>query len=273
MENVRFENLGATVNSEQSQHIEMLAIAERAAREAGGVLLEEFGKSPNITAKADGTLVTETDIRAEGKIINAIKDAYPKHNILSEEGSPGEKPSKFCWIIDPLDGTHNFIRGIPVFGTSIALAMEGEVILGVIYMPIADEMYTALKDNGAYLNAKKISVSSNNLAEATIIYDSGFRRGGEAMLKGLGRIAENAFNIRMTGSTARGLSFVAEGKVDAEIEYTDKIWDFAAGAIIVEEAGGMVTGHNGKKWTLNTTNYLISNKVIHSQILSLIADT
>ncbi len=249
---------------------EMMAVAEEAAREAGKVLLRAFGKPPRVSVKADGTLVTETDIRAEGKIINTIKRAYPDHNILSEEDSPRKETRGLCWIIDPLDGTHNFIRGIQTFGTSIALAKEGKVILGVLYIPSTDEMYTAIKGGGARLNNRVISVSSKKLTESTIIYDSGFRRGEKSMLRSLGKVAKNVFNVRMSGCTVRGLSYIAEGKIDAEIEYTDRVWDFAAGAIIVEEAGGRATEHNGRKWTLKTTHYLVSNKVIHNQLLNLI---
>lgn len=252
-------------------------LAIKAAREAGNLLKTYFGRTIQVRAKGERSLVTDIDLKAEEKIVNLIKKDYPEDNILSEETKYQTFDSDFRWIIDPLDGTHNYIRGMENFGTSIALAYKparrrgGEqVILGVIYLPMSDELYFAEKGKGAFLNQRKISVSQKDLDRTTMIYDSTIRLNKGPMLKYLDRLVDFVFNIRMFGSTVRSLTYVAEGKADLEVEYNDKPWDFAAGLLLVEEAGGKATDLKGKKWTLNSKGYIASNGRIHSQALKII---
>ena len=244
-------------------------IAIKAAKQAGRMLSSRFGRINKIKAKGDRDLVTDIDLKAEGIIKSQIINNFPQDSIISEE-NPFEQRSEFKWIIDPLDGTHNYIHNIDIFGVSIALAYKDEVVMGVIYMPQEDELYFAQKKRGAYLNGKRISVSQRKIKETTMIFDSSIRYQKNTMLKGLGRLIDEVFNVRMFGSTVRGLSYVAEGKAEAEIEYNDKLWDFAAGLLLVEEAGGRVTELSGKKWNIKTKGYIASNARMHNQILKLI---
>lgn len=252
-------------------------LAIRAAREAGEVLRRYFGRNLSIKNKGDRNLVTEVDLKAEKKIVDLIKKDYPKDNILSEETRYPTFDSDFKWIIDPLDGTHNYIRAIENFGTSIALAYKpvrrrgGEqVILGVIYLPMSDELYFAEKNKGAFLNRRRITVSKKDLNQTTMIYDSTIRLNKGPMLKYLDRLVDEVFNIRMFGSTVRSLTYVAEGKADLEIEYNDKPWDYAAGLLLVEEAGGQASDLKGNSWTLDSEGYIASNGRIHAKVLKMI---
>ena len=244
-------------------------IAINAARQAGRVLSSRFGQIKKIRAKGDRDLVTDIDLAAEAIIKDQITNRFPQDNIISEE-NPIEHESDYTWIIDPLDGTHNYIHNIDVFGVSIALAYKDEVIVGVVYIPQEDGLYVAQRTKGAYRNGKRILVSQRRLRQATLIFDSSIRYQKNRMLKDLGRLVENVFNVRMFGSTARGLTYVAEGQAEAEIEYNDKLWDFAAGLLLVEEAGGRATDLYGRKWNIKTKGYVASNGRIHNKVLALI---
>lgn len=244
--------------------------AVKAAKKAGEILAKNFKKSVKVKSKGDRQLVTDVDLKAENAIVELIKEKYPVDNILSEESRHPKSNTSFRWIIDPLDGTHNYIHGIDVFGTSIALEWKKEVVAGVIYMPLTDELYVAQKQKGTYCNGKKINVSKRKLKESTLIYDSSIRYDKEPMLEGLGKLVDDVFNIRMFGSTARHLSYIAEGKAEIDVEFNDKVWDFAAGLLLVEEAGGVATDFHGKRWNTRTKGYIASNKIIHKDILRLI---
>jgi len=244
-----------------------LNVAIRIAKETGKMLIDNFGKPVEFTAKKDGSLVTPIDLKAEKLLVDSIKENFPGDRILSEESEPKASDAAFKWIIDPLDGTHNYIRGVDVFGTSIALQYENEMVIGVIYLPVTKELYHAQKGKGAYWNGKRINVSKRDLNQATMIYDSSIRQNKKPMLAGLSKTIDKVFNIRMFGSTARSLSYIAEGKADLEIEFNDKLWDFAAGLLLVEEAGGKVTDFQGKKWGLHTRAYIASNGKVHEEVL------
>ena len=245
-------------------------LAVSASKEVGKILLAKFGKTLKIKSKGDRDLVTDIDKKADQTFIKSIKRHFPDDGILSEESPGSHSSSGFRWIIDPIDGTHNFIHSIEIFGSSYALAFNGEVVLGVIYMPWTDELYVAQKEKGAYCNGKKITVSKRKLEEATLVYDSSIHLNKDEMLPSLGRLADRAFNVRMFGSTVRSLTYVAEGKVEAEIEFNDKVWDFAAGLLLVEEAGGQATDFKGRGWNIDTKKYLASNRIIHSDILKIL---
>jgi myo-inositol-1(or 4)-monophosphatase len=242
-------------------------LAVKMAREVGRLLRGHFGRDIRVKEKGDRDLVTDIDLKAEKKIIRLIKKNYPEDNILSEESEQATFNSDFKWVIDPIDGTHNYIRGIENFGTSIALAHKDRVVLGVIHLPMSDELYFASKDGGAFLNQRKISVSRRTLGETTLVYDSTIRLNKGPMLKYLNRLADEVFNIRMFGSTVRSLTYVAAGRADLEVEYNDKPWDFAAGLLLVEEAGGRATDLKGKRWTLDSKGYIASNGRIHRQVV------
>ncbi|MCK4859652.1 MAG: inositol monophosphatase, partial [Candidatus Omnitrophica bacterium] len=184
-------------------------LAITAAKQIGNLLKSNFGRYLRIKNKEDKSLVTHIDLEAEKIIIDLIKQNYPQDGILSEESKEQLSTSGYKWIIDPLDGTHNYIHKIDAFGTSIALAFKEEVILAVLYIPTFDELYCAQKDKGAYLNGKKITVSQRKLKQATLIFDSSIRYQKQTMLSCLSKTATAVFNIRMFGSTARSLCYIA----------------------------------------------------------------
>ena len=246
-------------------------IGIEAARKTGRILVENFNKTHKINRKQDGTLVTDIDLRMEEEIVKTIKKKFPGDAILSEENVYPLKGAHYRWIIDPLDGTHNYIRGVNIVGTSIALAFNKEVVMGIIHMPFTKELYFTSKGTGSYLNGEKIYVSDRGLKETTLIYDSNIiNEQTTVMLEHLKKLKGKVFIMRMFGSTARSLSYIAEGKADLEVEYTDKVWDFAAGAILIEEAGGKFTNHKGKHWDINNTEYIASNGVMHDEVLKII---
>ncbi len=241
----------------------------KAVKRAGVLLSTHLGRIKKIRAKGDRDLVTDIDLTAERILKNLIIREFPTDSILSEESSL-QQGSDFRWIIDPLDGTHNYIHNINIFGVSVALAYREEVIMGIIYMPEEDELYFAQRGKGSYRNGRRIHVSQRAIREATLIFDSSIRYQKSRMLRDLGKLIHNVFNVRMLGSTVRGLSYIAEGRAEVEIEYNDKLWDFAAGLLLVEEAGGRVTDLSGKKWSIKTKGYVASNGKIHNEILRLI---
>ena len=246
---------------------ERKGIAIKAAQQVGEILINNFKKPIKIKSKKDKSLVTEIDLAAERKIVELIKSKYPQDNILSEENKFKTSDSDFRWIIDPLDGTHNYIRRIEIFGTSIALEFKGKMILGVIYLPLTKKLYLAEKSKGAYLNSRRINVSKRNLKNSTMVYDSSIRYNKKPILASLEKIVDKVFNLRMFGSSVYHLSSIAEGKIDLDIEFNDKLWDFAAGLLLVEEAGGKATDFAGKKWNSSTKGYIASNGIIHQKVL------
>ncbi len=253
---------------------EMLKTAILAAQKAGDYLLKNFGKVRKIIEKEDRNLATELDLKAEEIIIKILKKQFPSHKIFSEEGNldiEKEKEEEFLWIIDPLDGTHNYIHKIEIFGVSVALSCKGKVILGVIYLPFTQELYWGQKNKGSFLNRRRIKVSQvRTLKKASVSFDSAIRINRDKILKVLGRVADQVFNIRMLGSSARVLSYLASGRLDIAIEFSDYPWDCAAGKILIEEAGGKFTYLDGSEWKINKRGYIASNKYLHSQILKLV---
>ncbi|MBN2483305.1 MAG: inositol monophosphatase [Candidatus Omnitrophica bacterium] len=238
---------------------------------AGEFLKDNFGRVHQLHVKGDRNFATEIDRAAERMIVDDIKRGFPGQGILAEEEERSDLENEYLWIIDPLDGTHNYIQHIPVYGVSIGLVRNGDFVLGVIYMPQDNELYVAQKNNGAYKNGQKITVSKKqNLKECSISFDSSIRHSPDIMLRTLGAVAGEVFNVRMLGSSARLLSYVAEGKLDAAIEYHDQPWDFAAGVCIIREAHGVFTDLRGEKVTSHTVGYLAAPAAIHTQLSPLI---
>jgi len=250
---------------------DIVNLAVDAAKEAGIYLLNNFGKIANIESKGDRNLATNLDKEAERMIVDKIKGKFPGHGILAEEGGASDLDSDFLWIIDPLDGTHNFIRNINIFGVSIGILHRNKFVAGVIYMPVDDELYAGEKGSGAYKNNEKISVSSNKeLKECSISFDSSIRYSPDIMLDVLGDLSREVFNIRMLGSSARALAYLAEGKLDFSVEFYDRPWDFAGGVCILEEAGGKITDLKGNSVTHETIGYIASNSLTHGKIQKIV---
>ena len=248
----------------------MKELAITAAREAGAILVENFGKIERVDTKGVRDLVSNVDIASEKKIIEVIKSQYPDHGILCEESAEEVTNSDYKWIIDPLDGTHNYIYGIKTYGICIALEHKGELILGLVYIPYSDEVYWAEKGKGAYFNGDPIHVSERTLEDAMVIFDSTLHVDNEDRTGFLSTLVDKSFGLRISGSAAWNLTRVAMGIADLIVEYGDKPWDFAAGGLIVEEAGGKLTTLDGDKWSPYIQGYLASNDKFHDQVLELL---
>ncbi len=205
---------------------EIITTAIGAAKEAGELLVKNFGNIKTIESKGDRNFATNLDKQAEKMIIARIKAKFPSHGIIGEEGGTQKLKSDYIWIIDPLDGTHNFMHNIPIFGVSVGIMYKKEFVGGVIYMPVEKELYVGERGSGAYKNNKKISVSkTSDLKRCSISFDSSIRYTPKIMLKTLDKLAKEVFNIRMFGSSVRVLTYIAEGKLDASVEFHDWPWD------------------------------------------------
>ena len=247
----------------------MVNLAINAAKEAGKYIFDNFGKANKIYTKGDRNLATEIDRKAEEIIADRIKSKYPSHGILGEEKERKELDNEWLWIIDPIDGTHNFIRGIDIFGVSIGIVHNNEFVAGVIYMPKDNELYSAESGSGAYKNGKRVYVSERRgLKECSISFDSSIRYEPERTLKVLKKVSLEVFNIRMFGSSVRTLTYIAEGKLDFAIEFHDRPWDFAAGVTIIKEAGGRFTDLKGIPPTPKTIGYIASNNTAYAEVFN-----
>lgn len=253
----------------------MLNFAIEAARDAGRVLLEKFGRIESVTKKGEINLVTEADLASEALIVERIKSHFPRHAILAEESGnavvTGEDGG-YKWIIDPLDGTTNYAHGYPCFCVTIALEHEGEIVIGVTYDPTRDELFTAEKGRGAALNGKPIRVSgTDELGNALLVtgfpYDIKHR---EEFARHLTEFLLNSRGVRRDGSAAIDLAYVACGRFDGFWEEGLNPWDVAAGKLLIEEAGGIVSYYDGSKFSVYTPPIVTSNGLIHEQMLAIL---
>ncbi|PKN51227.1 MAG: inositol monophosphatase [Deltaproteobacteria bacterium HGW-Deltaproteobacteria-13] len=243
------------------------------ALKSGALLKEKFSQTHEINYKGEINLVTEADKMSEDLIIEAISRNFPDHGVLSEESPAINGTGKLRWIIDPLDGTTNYAHGYPVFCVSIALENDGEVILGVVYDPMREEMFVAERGEGAYLNDKKISVSSiKNISRSLLAtgfpYD--IRESKDNNLDYFNTMAVNVQAIRRAGAAALDLAHLAAGRFDGFWELKLKPWDTAAGCLLVTEAGGTVSDIAGSEWHLQSPNLLASNGLIHEQMIKVL---
>ena len=255
----------------------LINIATNAARRAGDLLVRylERVNSFNIQAKGRGDFVSDIDKAAEREIISVILKAYPNHAILGEES--GVHEGEDCqWIIDPLDGTRNYLNGYPHFCVSIGIKEKGHLAHGVIYNPLLQEMFSASRGGGATLNSRRIRVSTNTSFERALMsvglsLDDKHPR--EAQLQAIARLTQEAAAIRRSGSAALDLAYVAAGRLDAFWEYGLKPWDVAAGVLLVREAGGLVAAPNGSENYLETGDVLASSAKLFRPILQLLNKT
>jgi myo-inositol-1(or 4)-monophosphatase len=249
-------------------------IAKKAALKAGKALMALFEKKIHVEKKEDNSFVTEADKKAEKIIIEMIAKKYPSHSFYSEEEGKKDNKSDFCWYIDPLDGTHNYIYGLPFFAVSIALAKKGEVILGVIYVPYTKELFYAEKGNGAFLNKKRISVSKRMLEESMYFNASSFVHQGKNILKMLGIFIEKCKESRMIGSCAIELSYIAAGRAEFKVMPRITAYDIAAGKIILEEAGGKMTGFDNRPVLVENGPFgiIASNGKYHDKLIKIVGE-
>ncbi|WP_412067031.1 inositol monophosphatase family protein [Paenibacillus sp. alder61] len=263
-----------------------MAVAINSAAKAGEWIKSRVGSVKDLSTKySPQDLVTDVDKGAETMIRKLILTHFPDHDILGEEGvAPGAeasaaavtaaKKSEYLWIIDPVDGTTNFVQGFPFFCVSIALAYKGEVIIGVIYDPMRDEMFVAEKGKGAYMHGNPTRVSKEALLADSVIA-IGFNPDREVAapinLKGITALADRARSLRAGGSAALHLAYVAAGRLSGYYEVNLNAWDTAAGALLVTESGGIVTDTAGNPYDIGVRNLIASNGKIQQQLLDVVS--
>lgn len=255
-----------------SEYIEkLMQDSEGIARGAGDLIMKIRARDRRITFKSSRDMVTEVDEASESFIVKEIRTRHPEHAILAEEGSSYEKAgAEYRWIIDPLDGTTNFVHDFPVFAVSIGIEFRGELCAGAVYNPIMDECFTAGLGKGAFLNGESISVSSaKGLGESILAtgfpyFNDDYFDMNMDLWKG---IYGKTQGLRRAGAAAIDLAWVACGRLDGYWEFSLKPWDMAAGALIVSEAGGVVTGPLGEALDLNSGNLIAANPQIHDHLL------
>jgi len=253
-----------------------LQVAVEAARLAGSYQRYRFGSPIDVGMKGDKDLVTEVDRESERLIAGRLLDCFPGHNILAEEDDYRCSASAFRWIIDPLDGTTNFTHGFPWFCVSIGLEAEGELVAAAIFNPIYDELFTATKGGGAFLNGRQLKVSRHAPLSDTLLgtgfpYDCASDPANN--FASFISFQKAARGIRRAGAAALDLASVASGRLDGFWELKLKPWDVAAGVLLVREAGGTVTCFDGSQYTLSSNRIVASNSQIHDEMLALLASS
>jgi myo-inositol-1(or 4)-monophosphatase len=243
------------------------------AKEAGGLLKERFNHTHTISFKGRINIVTEADMMSEALLMKAIQEHFPDHDIISEETKGVLTGSPYRWIIDPLDGTTNYAHGFPVFSVSIALEREGSIIVGVVYNPMLDELFSAERGRGAFLNEKKISVTdTGDLSQCLLAtgfpYD--IRENPDNNMNYFTEMAMKARAVRRAGSAALDMAYIAAGRFDGFWELKLQPWDTAAGWLIVEEAGGSVTDISGEAYYLDSPHILATNGKIHQSMIDIL---
>lgn len=243
-----------------------------ACKRAAKIQLDLSKKEIKFSLKSKHDVLAEADILSEKIIIETIKQEFPDHKILSEEAGEEKQDSDYFWVIDPVDGTINFTKGIDEFCISIGLEHRGERILGVVYQPTKDKMFVAEKGKGAFLNGRKLEMKKDpkliNMVAATD--NSADIRDRKENLKILREVSGNVRTVRIFGSSALHLTRLAAGNMDLYFKTGINYWDFAAGILIVEEAGGKVTDFNGNKITKDSKDIVVSNGLVHEEFLALL---
>jgi len=252
---------------------DFVQFSEKLARGAGKILKQGFNRSLIINYKGRINPVTEYDLKSERYITSQIVKRFPDHAILAEEGSDVEEQSPYRWVIDPLDGTVNYAHGFPVYCVSIAVEYEGDTIAGVVYDPDRDELFSAGKGMGTWLNKKKVHVSSEKTLRKALLATGFAYNISTAKRNNLGlfaRMAKRAQGVRRPGSAAIDLCWLACGRLDGFWEFYLHPWDTAAAKLIVEEAGGKVSRINGKAYSIFSRDILASNGHLHKTMISVL---
>jgi len=256
----------------------MLNIAIEAAKQAGKFLKQNLGRVREIQMKQgqEKNLVTEIDKQSEEIIINFIRRHYPNHDILAEEsGGKNHTHSDYRWIIDPLDGTTNYTHGFPVFCISIAIEWKGELLIGVIYDPNFDEFFTAEKGKGAFLNGKRITVSTIDRLQQSLLvtgFPYNITENPNHAIEHFINFLMSAQAVRRMGSAAIDMAYVAAGRYEGFWEVALNPWDMAAGALLVTEAGGTITDFSGNPFSIYKNEVLASNGLIHEEMRQVLSN-
>ncbi|RBP49281.1 inositol monophosphatase family protein [Arenicella xantha] len=257
-----------------------LNVATTAAREAGKVFTQNITQLDRIkvnrkTHTADRTeLVSEIDLLAERTIIHHLESAHPDYNIISEEAGDHGRDSEYCWIIDPLDGTHNFLHGHPHCCVSIALKHKADIVAAVVYDAFRNELFTARKGGGAQLDGRRIRVSeTSRLSDSLLCTGFPYREGAttKLWLKTFAALMPRAQSVHRTGSSVLDLAYVACGRYDGFWEFGLQDWDIAAGALLVKEAGGLITDYSGSTDVFKSGNVVAGTPRVHEKLQHMIS--
>ncbi|PZD95627.1 inositol monophosphatase [Paenibacillus sambharensis] len=263
------------------------AVAINCAAKAGEWIKTKLGSYVSLNMKfSQHDLVTEIDKGSETMIRNLIMTHFPDHSFLGEEGvEPGPnaslealdnmKEAEYLWIVDPIDGTTNFVHGFPFFVVSIALAHKGEIILGVVYDPSRDELFIAEKGKGAYVHGRRMRVSQEKAVHESLLatgFPADHQQALPLNMKQLQSVAPKARNIRASGSAALHMAYVAAGRLSGFWEMGLHPWDLAAGSLLIQESGGRVTGLNGEAYHLGIKDVVATSGDIHDELLKLLKE-
>ncbi len=248
-------------------------IATKAAYRGAEVLRLKFGHIRNVKEKQAREIVTEADTESEKAIVDTIRERFPEHAVLGEEGGLQAGCSEYRWIVDPLDGTVNFAHQVPIFCISIALARGSQIMVGVVLNPVNGELFSALRGRGAWLNGRNIRVSSiATVADSLLVtgFPYNLQEVFEPVMARYARCLKNARGMRRLGSAALDLCYVACGRFEAFWEQNLKPWDTAAGALIVNEAGGQVTTFSNQPFAVECQEILATNGRVHEEMMGLL---
>ena len=247
-----------------------LEVATEATKQAGEILLAHFHRKKEIKEKSKSNLVTEVDILSEKTIAKLLTNEYPACNILSEELAPSTPLTGYTWVVDPLAGTNNYAFGIPFFCINIALAKDKDILLGITYDPLRGELFRAEKGKGAYLNDSPIHVSERaSLQVSLVTFDPGYNEiKGKKLLSTVTRLWPGVHSLRAMGSSSVALAYVACGRVDLYVRSDLYPWDVASGILLVKEAGGKVSGWQGKPANLQDRDIIAANNKLLQEFLT-----
>jgi myo-inositol-1(or 4)-monophosphatase len=259
--------------SAMRENKEFKKIAVQAVLKAGEILKKNRGRIKKVDYKGKINIVTEIDLLSEKTILEIIKKSFPDHSLLTEESKEQKTESIYKWIIDPLDGTTNYAHDFPSYCISIALEKEGKIILGVVYNPLLDELFTAEMGKGAFLNKRRIQVSSTKSLSKSFLatgfpYD--IRESRVTNLDHFANFAVRSLAIRRAGSAALDLCYLAMGRFDGFWELKLSPWDTAAATLLVKESGGKVTDFEGGKYSIYGKHLLATNGKIHKQMIEVL---
>ena len=248
----------------------------KACRKASKTIIRDFGEIENlqVSLKGPGDFVTASDKKVEKILINELQKARPSYSILSEEIGQINNDKSFKWIIDPIDGTANFLHGIPHFAISVGLEHDGEIICGIVYDPIKDEMFVAEKGNGSYLNNQRMRVSSRSKLKDCIVFTGGPKlesKNRELAIEEYKKFSSKILiPIRKLGSASLDMAYVAAGRCDGFWQRNLNYWDIAAGIILVKEAGGFVTDFEGENRYVENKTILATNSRISKEMIEVL---
>jgi myo-inositol-1(or 4)-monophosphatase len=259
-----------------------LEVAEAAARAAGRVIMEGFHpqpdgerRAPAVSHKGRANIVTDTDQAAERESIAILMEEFPGYNLLAEESGHTAGEGPYTWVVDPLDGTRNFASGVPHFAVNVALANEGESVLGVTYDPVREEIFHATAGQGTFMNGNPIAVSGiDTLAMGVMGFDMGYTDDKAArLLDVLRNLWPGMQALRLMGSAALGMAYVAAGRIESYAHHNIEAWDIAPGLVLVREAGGMVTDVRGERASLTSPGIVAASPTFHKRFMEATADS